>query len=143
MARAELFALAGIVQRRFVCPFRHSQRQSCDRNPAAIEHAHGVDKSLAFGPEQIFRRQNAVFENQFRGVAGAQPELVFFFPRTKTRRSFFDDKCGKAVRVRGAIGHRDDDQHVGIVAVGAESFGAIQHPVVSFAHRGHARAAGV
>ena len=45
--------------------------------------------------------------------------------------------------VRGAVGHGDHHEDVGIVAVGAESFGAIQHPALALPNRGHARAAGI
>ena len=42
-----------------------------------------------------------------------------------------------------AVGDRDHHQNIGVVAVGAECLGAVQHPLVSFANRGHARAARV
>src|SRR3954469_2516322 len=43
--------------------------------------------------------------------------------------------------MRSAIGYRDDHQNVGIVAVSAESLGAVQDPVISLANGSHARAA--
>src|ERR1700730_8236460 len=60
---AELLALFGILQRRVIGPFGHAQRQRRYRDAAAIQHAHGVDKSVAFFPAQVFSWNDAVFEN--------------------------------------------------------------------------------
>ena len=140
---AELLALLGIIQRGFVGALGHAERQSGDGDAAAVEHAHGVDESVAFFAQQIFGGNHAVFEDQFRGVAGAQAQLVFFFAGTESLGVFLHDEGGEPVRVGGAIGYGDHDDHIGIVAVGAESLGAVQHPVVALAHGGHAGAAGV
>ena len=91
-------------------------------------------------PAEISSGNDAIFENQFGGVAGPQTQLVLFLARTKTLGSFLHDERRQSVRC-GAIGHRNDHINIGIVAVGAESLGAVQHPAIAFAHRGHARAA--
>ena len=94
-------------------------------------------------PQQVFGGNDAVFKNQFGSVAGPQAQLVFFLAGTKALGSLLHDERREPVGVRGAVGHRDHDQNIGIVAVGAERLGAVQHPVVALAHRSHARAAGV
>src|SRR5277367_2028561 len=45
--------------------------------------------------------------------------------------------------VGGAVGDADHHQNVGITAVGDESLGAVEHPVVAFTNGSHASAAGV
>ena len=47
------------------------------------------------------------------------------------------------MRVGGAVGDGNHDDHVGVVAVGAESFRAVENPVVAAALGGHAGAARV
>jgi hypothetical protein len=114
-----------------------------NRDAAAIEHAHRVDEAVAFLAQQILRRDHAVFKNHLRGVAGPQAELVLFLAGAKSFGIFLHDEGRKAVRVGSAVGHRDHDDHVGIVAVGAESFRAVENPIATLAPRGHAGAARV
>src|SRR5438270_10838704 len=40
-----------------------------------------------------------------------------------------------------AVGYRDNDQHVGIVTVGAKRFGTVENPGISFANGCHSGAA--
>src|SRR6185369_17272536 len=106
-----------------------------------IEHPHGIDKSAAFFSAEILSRDDAVFEDQFRGIAGAKTEFVFFLSGTKALGSLLHDKGRQAVSVSCTIGHGNHYQEIRIVAVGAKSLGAVQHPVVSLADSSHARAA--
>ena len=85
-------ALLGILQRRSIGAFRHSQRESGDRDAPAVENAHGVDEPVPFPTEKIFGGDEAVFENEFGGVAGAQAEFVFFFSGAKALGVFVDDE---------------------------------------------------
>ena len=88
-------------------------------------------------------RDGAIFKDQFSRVAGAQAQLVFFFPRTKPFRILIHQKRGEPVRVRGLVGHGNDHDDVSIVPVGAKRLGAVDDPVIAFAHRGAARSAGI
>src|ERR1035438_10276106 len=63
---------------------RHPQRQGRNRDAAAIEHAHGVGKSLPFATQEILRPNHAVFKNQLGRIAGPQSQLVFFLAGTKS-----------------------------------------------------------
>ena len=62
------------------------------------------------------------------------PSLFSFLPGTKSLRVLLHHEGRKPVRVRRAIGHRQHHHHVGIVAVGAERLGAVEHPSRSPAH---------
>ena len=70
-----------------------------------------------------------------------RPSLFSFFPGRNPLASLLHHERGKSVRVRRAIGHRQHDDHVGIVAVGDESLGAVEHPSALRPRRRHARAA--
>ena len=94
-------------------------------------------------PSEILSGHAAVGENHFRGVAGAQAELVFFLAGLESGRSLFDDEGADAVRAFGFVGHRHHHGNVGIVAVGGEGLRAVDDPVIAVALRGGARAAGV
>ncbi len=140
---AELLALLGVPQRRFVRALGHAEPERGDRNSSAVEHAHGVDKSVAFLAEQVFHGDLAVLENHFRGIAGAQAEFVFLLPRTEALGSLLDHERRKSVRVRRFIRHGDDDHHVGVMSVGDERLAAVQHPLIALADGRAARASGV
>src|ERR1700735_4021653 len=86
---------------------------------------------------------DAIFKDQFGGIAGAQAELVFFFAGTKSLGVFVDNESRNAVGVRGSVGDGENDNRVSVVAVSAERLRSIQHPAVSLADSGHASAAGV
>src|SRR4029079_1916280 len=131
------------VQRGFVGPLCHPQRQGGNRNAPAVEHAHGIKKTLAFGAEQSIGWKYTIFKNQFRCVGSPQTQLVFLLPGTKSRSSLFHHERGKPMRVRRSIRDRDHHQHVGIVAVRAKSLGSVQNPIVAFTNRHHASTAGV
>src|ERR1041385_5900564 len=140
---AELLALLGIPERSFIRALGHAQPERGNGDAAAIEHLHGIHKALAFLAHQRFFRNVAVFKDQFRGVTGAQAELVFFFPWTKTPGASFHDEGRESARVSSLVSHGNHHVDIGMVAVGDKSLGAIEHPAASFtfAHGAHARAA--
>ncbi len=107
MALPNCRALLGIFERRFIRALRHAQAKRGNGDAAAIEHAHGVHKALAFLADQRFFRDVAIFKDQLRGIAGAQAQLVFFFARTKALGAFFHDERREPVRVRGLVRHGD------------------------------------
>ncbi len=138
---AELLAPFGIVQRRLVGALRHAQAEGRNRDAAAIQRAHSIDEAVALFAQQVLRRNLAVFEDQFRGVAGAQAELVFFLAGAESFGALFHHECRQSVGVRGLVGHGDHHRHVGVVSVGDEGLGAVEHPLVASAYRRAARAA--
>jgi hypothetical protein len=100
-------------------------------------------EAVAFFAEQGLRGQEAVFENQFGSIAGAETQLVFFFAGTETLRVFFHDERGQTVGVGSTVGDGEHDSDVGIVAVGDEGLRAIQDPAAFGFGGRHAGAAGV
>src|SRR5204862_7880179 len=121
-------------------PCRTTTRQSrCD----PVEDLHGVNEAIAFLAQKISGGDYAIFEDQFRSVAGPQSKLVLFFAWAEALGAFLVHEGGKAVSVSSAVGYCDHHDHVGIVPVGAKSLGSIQHPVAASTDSCHAGAAGV
>ena len=120
-----------VLGRGFVGALRHAQRQRGNGDAAAVENLQAVDEALALFAQQILRRHTAIAEHHFGGVAGAHAQLVFFLSRTESRRSLLDEERGDAVRILGAIGDRHGHADVGVVPVGGEGLGAVEHPVAA------------
>src|SRR4051812_48690234 len=57
----ELLARLGILQRRLICPLRHSQSKRGDRDAPTVEHLHRIDESLAFLPAHRRCRYYTIF----------------------------------------------------------------------------------
>ena len=57
-----------------------------------------------------------------------RPSLFSFLPQRKPGRALFDDEGGDAVLRGGAVGDRHGDADIGVVRVGGESLGAVEHP---------------
>ncbi len=140
---AELLALLGVTHGAFVSALRHAQAERGNGNAAAVENLQAVDEAFAFFAEQIFRRDVAIGENDFAGVAGAQPELVFFLAGLEAGRSLLDDERGNAVALLCGVGDGHAHADVGVVAVGGEGFRAVDDPAAVLLHGHGARAAGV
>ncbi len=101
---------------------------------------------MAFVSEQVFGGDFAILENQFSGIAGAQSKLVFLFAELEAGRSLLDHESREAmmaVSLGRLVGDGENHAHVGVVAVGAESLGSVQHPLVFHPHGRAARAAGI
>ncbi len=130
---AELFAQLGVVQRGVVSALRHADGERGDGDAAAIEDLQAVDEALAAFAQQLGSGKAAVFEDHFAGGAGAQAELVFLLAGAEPGRALFDDEGGDAMLRGGAVGDRHGDADVGVVRVGGESLGAVEHPAFVFA----------
>ena len=85
---AELLALFGVTHRTFVRALRHAQAQRRDRNSPAVQNLQAIDEAFAFFAQQIRRRNLAIGENHFAGVARAQAQLIFLFARLESRVPF-------------------------------------------------------
>ena len=94
-------------------------------------------------PEQIFRRDFAIGEDHFAGVAGAQSELIFFFPGLEAGSALFDDERRDAVAFLCGVGDRHTHADVRVMAIGGEGFRAVDDPGAVFSYGLGARAAGV
>src|SRR5262249_10864833 len=89
---SELFTLLGVVQRRVEGALRHSKAESSDGNSPAIQNSEASGKAFTFGDEKIRRRDAAIGEDNFRGVAGTQPEFVFLLAGSKTGYALFENE---------------------------------------------------
>ena len=131
------------LQRGVVRALRHPDGERGDGDAAAVQHLQAVDEAVVQLAEQLLLGQAAVFEDHLAGGAGAQAELVFLLAGAETGRALFDDEGGDAVLRGGAIGDRHGDADVGVVRVGGEGLGAVEHPAAVFEHGLRARARGV
>ncbi len=116
---AELFALLGVFERRFICALRNPYRQRRDRDPPAVQNSQTVDKSFAALPAQLRTRQAAIAEQNFARGRAAHPQLVFLLPDLESRRAFFQDERRNSVRRCRAVRHGHRHAHVRDVSVGA------------------------
>ena len=140
---AELLSLAAVLERAIVGAGGHAEAQGGNRDASAVENAHGIDKALAFGSEQVFPGNFAVLKDQLGGVGGAQAEFVLLLAGAKAGRAALDDEGGETARTDGFIGDGNDHNYVGVGAIGDEGLGAVEHPSVILAGGRAARAAGV
>ena len=92
-------------------------------------------------PSRFSAGDLAIGENHFAGVAGAQAQLVFFFAGLESRRSLLDDERGNSVALFRWIGDGHAHADVGVMAVGGESFRAVDEPAAVLLHGRGARAA--
>src|SRR5207244_3243078 len=98
------------------------------------------DESITFSAQQVLGRNETVFEDKFRGVAGAQAQLVFLFAGTKSLGFLLHDKCGEAVGVSSTVSDRNHYHYVGVVSVGTEGLVSVQYPSIASADGSHAGA---
>ncbi len=57
-----------------------------------------------------------------------RPSLFSFLPQAEAGRALFDDEGGDAVLRGGAVGDRHGHADIGVVRVGGEGLGAVEHP---------------
>ncbi len=141
--QAELLALLGIFYGGIERALRHAERQSCDRDAAAVENFEAASEAFAFVAEKIFLGDTAIGKDDFGGVAGAQAELVFLFAWFEAGSSLFDDEGADAVRGFRFIGDGHGNADVGVVTVGSESFCAVDDPMIALTFGDGASATGV
>ncbi len=134
---------ARVVGRRFECRARHADRLRGDADAAAFEVGERDAIALALAAEEIPRRHAAVLEHDLRGVGGVLAEFLLQ-PRDDIagRRRRHDERADAAL-AGVAVGDREHDRDVGVLARGDELLGAVQHVVVAVATGGGADRRGV
>jgi len=140
---AELLALLGIFNGGIERALCHAECESCDRDAAAVENFEAAGEAFTFVAEEIFPGDAAIGKDDFRSVAGAQAEFVFFLAGFEAGSSLFDDEGADTVRGFGFIGDGHGNADVGVMAVGGESFCAVENPMIAVAFGSCARAASV
>src|SRR6185295_152863 len=89
---AELPPLLRVGARGFVGALREPDRERGDADAAGVEDLQRVDETLSLLADQLRRRQPAVLEHDFAGVARAHPELVLFLAGAHSRRAVLEDE---------------------------------------------------
>src|SRR5438067_5295463 len=140
---AKLLTVLRVFERRIKGALSDAQRQRRDRDSSSIKDAHRIDESIAFLAQKIGRRHATVLKDHFGGVAGAQPQLVFFLAGAKTLHALFDNERREAVRSRGLIGHSDYNHNVSVMTVGDECLRPVEHETIALANGGSSSAAGI
>ena len=113
-------------------PMARARRWRCGRHRAPSGCRRSLRSRL---PSSCVRRQAAVLEDHFAGGAGAQAQLVLLLAGAEAGRALVHDEGRDAVLRGGAIGDRHGHADVGVVRVGGEGLGAVEHPVAVFAAR--------
>ncbi len=91
----------------------------------------------------MVERDEAVLEDDLRGVARADAELLLLAAHLQAGRALRHEEGGDAGGPLGRIGVRVDDVVVGDAAVGAELLGAVEHIAVAHARRASLHRKGV
>ena len=110
--------------------------------PLLRQILHQLDETLAlFAAEQVLRRQFDVLEEQFGGVGGVEAELLQLAAAAEAWRigglhHHQRDALGAFLRV----GLGDNDNEIGVLAVGDEGLRAVEHVAVAGFSRGGAHA---
>ena len=104
-----------------------------DDQPLLRQFLHQLIEALALlGAEQAFGRQLHVLEEQFGGVGGVQAELLELAAAAEAWRVVgLDHHQRDALGARLRIGLGDDDDQIGVLAVGDEGLGAVEHVAVA------------
>ena len=96
---SELAALRGVRCSRAQRPLHAAHREGRQLEPAHVEDVEGDLVALADLAEQVFRRDPRVLEDQGRGRAAADAELVLFAAGGEPRRAALDDQRAEAARL--------------------------------------------
>jgi hypothetical protein len=107
-----------------------------DRQPLLRQVRHQVEEAAVLDPAQVLGRDADVVEEQLGGVLSRQPDLLHVAPPREARHVTLDDEQADALRPAAGSGLDDDDDQVGVDAVGDERLGAVEHPAVAVLARG-------
>ena len=136
---AERLALLDVVDGERERALDHGLGMDRDDQALARQVVHELREALAFlGAEQVLRRQLDVVEEQLGGVGGIEAELLELAAAAEARRIVgLDHHQRDAFGARARIGLGDDDDQVGVLAVGDEGLRAVEHiAVAGFLGRG-------
>ena len=118
-------------------PLHHRHGMVGDDHPLLRQFLHELDEALAFlEAEQVLGRQRDILEEQLRGVGGIEAELLELAAAAETRRvGGFHHHQRDALGALLRIGLGDDDDQVGVLAVGDEGLRAVEQVAVALLHR--------
>jgi len=131
---AELLAFLGVGDGRLQRGPGNADSLRGHADAAAVQNLHGDSETFAFLAQHVFRRNHAVFVDDFRGLRTADAHLVLFLAHGAAGESLVHDKGRDALESLGGIGHDPGDIGFGDAAVGDENLAAVQDKVVALAH---------
>src|SRR5439155_26126212 len=134
---SELLAVLFVVERELVSAARDAQRAGADARTCGLERHQGTQRAwpgsvrVGFAPKPVVERVVAVVEDDLRGVARANSELLLLAAHLQAVRALRNEEGCDARRALGGIGIRVDDVVIGDSAIGAELLGAVEHVAVA------------
>ena len=128
-ATAELDALLGVLDRLVDGALGKTQSLGSNADTAAVEGLHSDLEALAFLTEQVLLGNDAILENEVAGGAAADTHLLLVLAGGEAGEGALDDESGNAVVALALVGHGEDDEGGGNVAVGNEALAAVEDVV--------------
>ncbi len=130
-AATELFTFLGIFYCLVHSALGDAESLASDTDTTSVEGLHGKTEAFAELTELTVLGDAAVFEDKFGSGRATDTHLLLFLSNREARVSLLDDESADTFGAKTLVGHSDDDEHVGVGAVGDENLAAIEHPVVA------------
>ena len=130
-ALAELDTLLRVLDSLVDSALAQAQGLRGDADPAAVQGLHGDLEALALFAQQILLGNDAVGEHDLGGGGAVQAHLLLVLAHGEAGEAALHDEGGDAAGTLGLVGHGEDHEHVGHVAVGDEDLGAVEDIVVA------------
>ncbi|CAN4021913.1 Spermidine/putrescine-binding periplasmic protein, partial [Dysosmobacter welbionis] len=128
---AELDTALGVGHGLFHGALGNAQSLGRDADAAAVQGLHGDLEALALLAQQVLLGNDAVGEHDLGGGGAVQAHLLFVLAHGEAGEAALHDEGGDAAGALGLVGHGEDHEHVGHVAVGDEDLGAVEDIVVA------------
>src|SRR3989441_379955 len=133
--------------RKAVTPFARrladADRHRPCRGARDVEGSHRDPEPLALFAQPLVDGHRAVGEVERHRGRGADAQLLLLLADREAGRALLDEEGGDALRAQLRVHCGEDDDDVGVVAVGAPLLGAVQHVTVALADRRRAQPRGV
>ena len=128
---AELLALLGVLDGLVHGALGNAEGLACDADAAAVEGLHGQAEAFAELAQLAILRDAAVFEDKLCRGRAADTHLLLLLADAEAGVGLLDDEGADALGAQALVGHGDDDEHVGVGAVGDENLASVEHPLVA------------
>ena len=128
---AELLAGLYVIDSDLERAFRKAEGLCGNADTAAVQRIHGDLVAFAGFAQEVLFRDTAVGKDEFIGRAAADTHFLFLRAEGEAGRALFHDEGRDALAAERFVGHGEDDIGIGIVAVGDEHLGAVQHVFIA------------
>ena len=137
---AEHLALAHIIDR--PVQRRLGRSHPCDRDlkPLPAQLLHEKDEALPLLAKPRLARQFDILEEQLRSILGVHAELLEIAAFRKSPKAAIHEEQRDAFRAERRVGLRNDNNEIGVLAVGDEGLRTVQHIAVAAPQRRRAHA---